>query len=503
LANFELSFCGGSFFVFVDVATSSKDKQRQSMMSIQFDDKTIQSIFGVDDAENEKEERLKSYFFKNNAYKNLTNDLPIRVVVGHKGIGKSALLRMCTIEDQEQSRPNILLRPDEFSDIKHDDDFNQMVFEWKDKLLKLIAHHFLNQSYTGVPGKFISGLVALFKDITDNKALKASTSNAYSQLIRTKAVSVYIDDLDRGWRAENKDIVRLSALLNAIRDIAGAEKGIRFIVALRTDVYHLVRTSDESTDKIEQNVVPLEWSQHEILFLMAKRIALYFERDVSSLVPTDSQRKIASYLHLVIDEKFEGVGRWRNQPIHKVLMSLTRKRPRDLIKLMSAAGKEAYRNGHQKIHSKDLSDILNNYSQERLQDLINEFKSELPQIERLLYAMKTTKQERRNKVGNVYSKGELIQKLKNIIQQNTFAFATRQAGTPQNLAEFLYRIEFVTARKETEIGIERMYYGDNKRLMGLEDFGFKWEIHPAYRWALQPDNQIDIFKQLEISENVL
>ena len=25
------------------------------------------------------------------------------------------------------------------------------------------------------------------------------------------------------------------------------------------------------------------------------------------------------------------------------------------------------------------------------------------------------------------------------------------------------------------------------------DFGYDWEVHPAFRWALQPDNLDDIF----------
>ena len=111
-------------------------------MQIDFNDETIQALFGVDDAENEQRERLKSYFFKNKAYKNLRNQLQIRLVVGHKGIGKSALLRICQIEDEEQDQPNILFKPDQFSEVKYNDDFNMMVSQWKLKLLELISLHF-------------------------------------------------------------------------------------------------------------------------------------------------------------------------------------------------------------------------------------------------------------------------------------------------------------------------------------------------------------------------
>jgi hypothetical protein len=30
------------------------------------------------------------------------------------------------------------------------------------------------------------------------------------------------------------------------------------------------------------------------------------------------------------------------------------------------------------------------------------------------------------------------------------------------------------------------------------DYGYEWEIHPAYRWALQPDNLDGLFYEIEL-----
>ena len=84
------------------------------------------------------------------------------------------------------------------------------------------------------------------------------------------------------------------------------------------------------------------------------------------------------------------------------------------------------------------------------------------------------------------------------MQQKSFAFKKSGPATAQDLAQFLYRIEFLGARMETEEEIERRYYSQDKKLMGIEDFDFKWEIHPAYRWALQPYSQDEIFKNLDL-----
>ena len=64
-------------------------------------------------------------------------------------------------------------------------------------------------------------------------------------------IFVFIDDLDRGWEGKKSDIRRISAMLNAVRDLSRENPDINFKISLRTDVYYLYRTNDESTDKVE------------------------------------------------------------------------------------------------------------------------------------------------------------------------------------------------------------------------------------------------------------
>ena len=76
----------------------------------------------------------------------------------------------------------------------------------------------------------------------------------------------------------------------------------------------------------------------------------------------------------------------------------------------------------------------------------------------------------------------------------------READT-RNLATFLYKINFLTARKVLPSGeIDRKYFEENRYVSGrFADFGYDWEVHPAYRWALQPDTVRSIIKELELS----
>jgi hypothetical protein len=199
--------------------------------------------------------------------------------------------------------------------------------------------------------------------------------------------------------------------------------------------------------------------------------------------------------------RFTGKGRWADAPIHRILMSLIRKRPRDLIKLCTLAARNAYSRGSSIIQTTDFESIFVEYSQGRIQDTINEFRTELPELERLIMNMKPNRKERTTKQGYVYKTAELLQKIENVPKvSGGFRFANGEIADRQDLAAFLFKINFLTARKESSTGgIVRKYFEENRHLKSkFADFGFDWEIHPAYRWVLQPDSIEDIFKTLEL-----
>ena len=147
----------------------------------------------------------------------------------------------------------------------------------------------------------------------------------------------------------------------------------------------MVRTADESTDKIANSVIWHSWTNHEILLLLIKRIENFWNRkiDIESL-RSRKQYQIAYLLDSIFEKRFNGNGKWANAPMYKILMSLIRKRPRDLVLLCTLAAKEAYDKNANLISTEHFEAIFPEYSQGRIQDTTNEYKSELPDIERLL-----------------------------------------------------------------------------------------------------------------------
>jgi hypothetical protein len=86
-----------------------------------------------------------------------------------------------------------------------------------------------------------------------------------------------------------------------------------------------------------------------------------------------------------------------------------------------------------------------------------------------------------------YKNDGLVRKLKSAMEHHAFTFANRTPVSAQTLASFLYKIDFITARRDTGGKIDRKFFDQNRCLQNqFVDFGYDWEVHPAYRWALNP-----------------
>lgn len=420
-------------------------------------------------------------------------------------------MKVSYLEDLEAGIPALWLRPGEVKSLVsfNTESLIRLIEQWKAGLSSLITTEAF-EHLTGKPPPTASSSSPsrsrILDVVTDMLLRSGSIPESHSSLAATfsckRQLRIYLDDLDRGWEGQLRDIRGISALLNSLRDLTNDNPGLQFRLGLRSDVYFLVRTSDESTDKIEASVIWLSWTNHEILTLMAKRVETYFGNSVdeTSLVEK-RQDVIALHLHKVMTDIFKGRGKWAKVPIHRFLLSLTRQRPRDLVKLCHGGAKAAFRRHSHLIETADFQSILENYSQERLQDIVNEFRTELPNIENLLFGMKPTSMERTTATSYQYTNDKLITKITNICSQNAkFVFANKHVGTPRELAQFMYKIDFITARKVLGDGtIDRKYFDQSRYLQNqFTEFGYDWEIHPAYRWALQPGNLEEIFEKLQL-----
>ena len=485
---------------------------------IDFSEEQIREIFGDLAAEDENKERFSSYFIKTDVYEKIHNFLPIRILVAHKGIGKSAVFRMSYLENINDNVLSIWVKPDDILGIANtgeETDPLEMIRQWKSGLEELLVekvisnfniskdNDVINQiSRNGL--KFterIGMIIKKVEDVVDVDAIKKSVADQY---IKKHKIVIYLDDLDRAWNGSKQNIYRISALLNAVRDMCNETSELCFRISLRSDVYYLVRTADESTDKIDGNVLWLTWTEHELLALLVKRVQSYFGNDISEKELLDmKQGEMSAYLNDIMADTFEGSGKWNNRPIRYIFLSLIRRRPRDLINLCTLAARNANAEGRKLIITEDWEEVFEQYSSSRLQDTINEHKYELPDIERLLLGMKPSHEMKKKEKPFVYDNERLFRKIEGIMQNGKFYFANSKECTVEDMVTFMYKINFLNARKDVAGGfIDRKYFEDNKYLTSKSvDFGYNWEVHPAFRWALYPEVK-DVFQYTDIPQDL-
>lgn len=502
---------------------SKKSKSYNNVAKLEFNEDTIRKLFGHEAAEDETIERLKSYYLKTDIYNSMKSQISLLILVGHKGVGKSALLKVLAAEEKEENGIPIKVQPNDIYKLDiSSDNFLEKIETWKDglasiifnRLVVLLNERLLNQS----SNKKFSAWINRFNDLVFNALGKkladlqntniTLTSSTFTTLFKNalfheKQITIYLDDLDRGWENTSNDVKNLSAMLNAVRDLSRDIQNLRFRIALRSDVYYAVRTSDETTDKIDGSVIWQSWTNHEILVMLIKRIETFWGHSIDQdFLLGQKQKDIAHYLDSVFDDHFHGSGHWENAPMYRVLMSLIRKRPRDLVKLCTLAARKAYTNKHDRILTTDLESVFKNYSNDRLTDTSTEYKSELPGVQELLLKMKPSQKELSSGTPCLFSREQLIKKLENVLSMSHFIFKDGKPVTPQSLAAFLYKINFITARKKVGNEILRVYYDENQYIYNdFADFGYSYEIHPAYRWALQPSNVNTLFHEIELLES--
>ncbi|MCC8050019.1 MAG: cold shock domain-containing protein [Clostridiales bacterium] len=491
---------------------------RVSDKIIDFSEEQIRGLFGDLAAEDENKERFSSYFIKTDVYEKVHNFMPIRILVAHKGIGKSAVFRMSYLENIENKILSIWVRPDDIlklAESNGEPDSLELINQWKAGLEKLLAEKIISDfnvnndteiikqvSKKGLKfAEKIGIIVKNVSEIVNTDEIKKDIAKKYKE---NHKIVVYIDDLDRAWNGSKQNIYRISALLNAVRDLCNESNELCFRISLRSDVYYLVRTADESTDKIDGNVLWLKWTEHELLALLVKRVQSYFGNNIFEKDLLDmNQNDMAEYLNDIMDDTFKGSGKWNNRPIRYIFLSLIRRRPRDLINLCTLAARNANANGRNLIETEDWEEVFEQYSSSRLQDTINEHKYELPDIERLLLGMKPSHEMKKTEKPFVYSKDQLVRKICGITQNGKFFFANKKECSVDELIAFMYKINFLNARKNMPGGfIDRKYFEDNKYITSSTvDFGYDWEVHPAFRWALFPESR-DIFLQTDIPQNL-
>ena len=99
-------------------------------------------LFGHEDAGKEDDSRLTSYYYKTVQYEDVMSNIKLQIVIGEKGTGKSALLKMAFIEDLDTDAVPIWIRLDDlselYSEILNSNNLYELKTLWKRSISKLV-----------------------------------------------------------------------------------------------------------------------------------------------------------------------------------------------------------------------------------------------------------------------------------------------------------------------------------------------------------------------------
>lgn len=462
---------------------------------------TKKELFGHLDALDETDDILKQYFVETDIFRKMKGKENFLLLIGEKGTGKSAIMKMCMLTAKENDYLVVdIQRPP----VNEDATLNEKINEWKNYLAKELVNvigargNSTAVKVLGIAGDTI-GQIVENKYGVDYTSIK---TKILDMLVEAAQIYIYIDDLDTGYKgtkAQNESII---ALFTAIREMIRVNRQLVFRVTLRTDVYDNIRQVDESSDKIQDIKHVLSIKNHEILAMLTKRVVTFLDNDsISHGFENSTQQDMLKRMEMIFDPIFNGYGKWAYSPTHHVLMALTRRRPRDLFVLCGLAWDNAVKNMRVKIVTEDIQSVFQEYSNERLRDVISEYNHEFRSIEylrTLLLGLKLSSNDKRSgSRPNIYTKDELIKKVSTITERKRITWVTGKNATDVELAQFLYKANVVIGRVDKEEKVHRIYYMEKPNLIsGISDGGYKLELHPAYRWAIENTTD-DILKYVD------
>jgi hypothetical protein len=138
------------------------------------------------------------------------------------------------LENCENNILSLWVRPDDIAELGKADetnDFLQQIRKWKNGLEQLIVELVLKSFNMQFKSEFINTginkgvrlldtITSIVKKVGESIDIDKTRKAVVDHYLKDKKVIIYIDDLDRGWTGSIQSIKRISALLNAIRDMS-------------------------------------------------------------------------------------------------------------------------------------------------------------------------------------------------------------------------------------------------------------------------------------------
>ena len=445
----------------------------------------------------------------------------MRVLVGNKGAGKSAVVEWIHKTSVRRRVPSLLLRPDDFieSMAPANLDMSSLKAHYYERLLRSICVQIGSQinskwpltggaatlyseamaagvaredavtkslallSAIAVPAGKVNG-VQLAKDLAGSNSPDKLIAAVGNQLLRNSSKVMYllIDDTDQIARPnEPEQLNKIWALVLAARKIAMKCPSVRPIITLRSSIWQRLIHEDSAQrdqfDHIRPLVVALRTDDLHIQQVVERRL----ERAAGEcfLKPENPYEPFFMGKEVILPSSSE------NRLWPDFIVKSSRERPRDALQLIKSMIEAAQAVPDSKIGSANASSAMPSYSNERVDDVVAEYSLDCPSIRVVLDSFAA--------LSFRLSFEDLRAHLLTVPSRATIAIR-RIALRPANDADFvtllalLHEVGFINPRVPDSVAIRKfkhINYSDESAFVRESNWNnlqaAEWEVHPAFR----------------------
>ena len=445
----------------------------------------------------------------------------MRVLVGNKGIGKSAVVEWIDKVAKSKKLPCVLIRPDNISskDTPTSPDIGSLKRFYYEVLLRTVGAQIGSQlkgmlkgaaaklhnearqqglaeedfiqksleliSAISLPAAKING-VQLAKELAGTNSPSLLISAINSQLLSSGNVFyLLIDDTDQLAAPDQPaHLNRIWALLLAVRRLTGECSAVRAIVSLRSSVWTRLTSESQGqrdqTDHMRGFMIPLLADDKLMQSIIRKRLenaakdagqtrvdpyTVFFNGTTMTLPTSDETRSWDSFI-----------------------AKSARERPRDAIQLIKNMVDAAKKKPTAFIGSDEAGEAMKVYSSERLDDVVNEFSLDCKNIREII-----------NTFADVDFECDFEKLRRHLLTVPSIASIQIRGAQirPDNdddavsVLRLLHETGFLNPRVVDNTmprGFRHILFHEDSNFVKLANWnsmqGARWEVHPAFRTYL-------------------
>lgn len=377
---------------------------------------------GAPAAERDIKKGLAAYFIESEAFNRVLHGEKL-VVVGNRGVGKSAIFQVLAQRERAVGTYVIELAPEDYSyellnrsmtPESHGSwaKLGAYAVAWKYLIYALVMKELTSKGarkkeaatiyryvrdhhVAGATGK-LSALVSYVKRLEEvkigsfNASLRtreleklykldeiAPLLPALCQVLENQKVVVLVDELDRGWDESEDAKAFVAGLFQACISINSLSDNLRVYMSLRQELYDCIPALYEDAQKFRDVIEIISWTQPRLLELIAARIRYSLGK-----AEKETDRRCWSKVFGTRSPE-PGVNSF------DYIVNRTLHRPREIIQFTTEAIEVAFdRRDRIPVPPSTIASVELTYSEERATDLAAEYRFQYPGLLKLFEAFR-------------------------------------------------------------------------------------------------------------------